>query len=526
MPLDMAGESYSQRPLLWRFSLRGLISLMTLLAFLVWVLSWSWDRDERLILGLWIVGVTAAIYRSYRRKERGIGSCVIVGGLFPAVAYLGLYLSGGVYWNVGMAPDEVVSTNVGFIVSMGALLGGILAAAITPRGLYELPPSRRDDRRLTRLVGLAIVAVAATLSIGVWTLHRRSKTWKPHTVASARDEHSQGTNPPLAALSGDGSLLAATIQPLFNARQLAAADVATAKKLLQGRPLRIWDLTNRTERIPNNILVPYAQSMTFSPDGKSLALVQRFKDGISIRDSTSGKESKFLAARTVNEWDGARCIYSRDGTLLAISCWGDPKSMVQLWRVSDGTLIKEQAIDGRAQIELIGDRFALFVMREDPEVGEVATAELLELSTLEPLQAKWRGQETVMWAGSVVSPDGLYLGAYEQLVELRTGRVCPLSADIYAFARGGKYAIGVRNEVEPDRPLWLPDWFFALPFVRHCWRCGAQSQIALFETATGREICASPWSFRHINDLQVSTDGRVVAAVDEWDEIHIWGVPN
>ena len=131
---------------------------MLLVAIAAWFVGWrSWDWDERLLLGCWFIAVSVSILRSRMHVQRGIWRAALAGGLAAAFAYamyFGLSMADLIF---SRAADDYFLPNVLAAMIVGTIAGAGLAAAFTPSGLEELPPSQRSDRLRHRMTSSSSV---------------------------------------------------------------------------------------------------------------------------------------------------------------------------------------------------------------------------------------------------------------------------------------------------------------------------------------------------------------------------------
>ncbi len=499
----------------WRFSLKSLLLLIVLAAVCFWLIRWElWDLDERIILGSWFIAVTAAIAYSRRRGGRGIYLSAVCGGLLPTVLVL-------VYYLIAMTIGE--STNITrvdipycviAVFFAGASLGALLAAAFTPQGLAELPPSQQEDRLQRRLLIFSSVSVLFVLAVGGWSIYVRATEWKFRDGFWLPSELHYGKT---ISLSLDGSHLLATADAKGKADQML---------LVIG-----WNLSPLDPEPVLTTHIPAGSGKAWTPDGNWLAIASMADDvpKISLLPlEPQHKAVEFSVPAPPEAWDEGTVSFSEDGSILRFVMSKDDspaEKTVYRWSVGDWNRLPEM-LDKNLEPSISGKTGRRIEVLTFPGAGPfddpAYQVEVWAPNVDQPLFSFGPFSDPYP---ATLSPDGNHLAAGATLIDLRTKTTRELPGVVRAFLRDGKQLLCSRRY---DRVAGYKYWggwrTCPLPLVRHLWWDSDFEQLLLVDSTTGRVIRRSQWISGWLPAVVVSQDGRV-AITDDFRKILVWEIP-
>jgi len=467
--------------------------LVALILTLVWILSWQWDPDERIVAVAWLLSAPFCLVAGWQGRRRGYIAVAAIGGIIPVTVYWTsnfLHISG-----LGGRAEPLMLLTLLSISICGAVAAVLLTTGI--RQFRRLSPIAQ--RRLI-VAGISLIVAVVVCRIA-WVVYRDLTSWKP--VLTIAEFKSDLPNRPFA-LSDDGSLLA-----------VAASGGPNGKSRL-----RVWDVASGTERQSPGLSGVFVQSISFAPDGSRIAVVHGANEGISVYETATGNLLKSLAAAPSNIRGGDNCCFSGDGGELAAIEYNYRANIctVKVWNTNTWEALCVHRVKGLVRLFAAGEGLALLI-------GD-GRARLLDAQSLNPLSPHAIDFDTV--GQPSMSRDGMSVGSGHSLVDVQSGKVTRLTGPVYCLADGGRYFVARRCDMDAYRHLGL-DWRRSLPFVRHWWAYRAAiSQVVLVDAHSGKEICASsPNQGGGIGEIRSSGDGKTVAARDgRGESFRVWRVPD
>lgn len=469
--------------------------LVALILTLVWILSWPWDPDERIVAVAWLLSVPVCLVASWQGRRRGYVAAAVIGGIIPVTGYFFshfLNVSG-----LGGIAERLMLLTLLSISAAGAIGAVLLTAAI--RQFRSLSPITKR-RLIVAAVSLIVVGVVCRIA---WVVYRDCTSWKPTlTIADIKSDLSNRPPRP-CALSDDGSLLA-----------VAASGGPNGKARL-----RLWEVASGTERQPLELSGVFVQSICFAPGGSRIAVVHGAKEGVSVYETATGNLLKSLTAAPSNIRTGDNCCFSGDGQELATLEYNYNANVctVKVWATDAWKPLYGHRVDGLVRLFAAGEGLALLI-------GE-GRAKLVDAQSLKPLSSHSIDFDTM--GVPSMSRDGMTIGSGRSLVDVQSGKVTRLTGPVYCLANGGRRFVARRCDMDAYRHMGL-DWRRGLPFFRHLWAYrAAGSQVVLVDPHSGKEICASPTNLGGIGEIRSSGDGRTVAA-QNWngESFRVWRVPD
>jgi hypothetical protein len=474
---------------------------VALLLALVWVFTWSWNADERIVLGTWLVFVLPTIALGRRGRFRGFIAATLAGAIFPVT----------VFWCVHALPlgfginTRVADLMTPTLISI-AVGGGI--AALTSIALIQLITHLSAQRRkqLVRiLLGLMAVGFAARI---ILVVYQDRVSWKPVFTLGALDSKAAISYWGPFALSDDGSLLAVA-EPFANEDERARSR------------LQLWNLEHGQQRPRWDLSIPMVQSVCFSPDTSKLAVVHTGDRGISIYDTFSGELVKSLPVSSFSPWQSNSCCFSGNGRKLVFCNYDTPiqAHTVQVWRTDTWKPVSKHRTDPSWVRLFPTEQGAICLL-------EGANPKLVDAESQKPVTAKAidydpKGQP-------FVSRDGKFVGSGKSLVEVETGIVHPLTATINGLLSHGRF-VTCRCDMDGNQSPAAPDFLEGVPFFRHLWMQGRyrNGQVVLLDTFTGEEVRSSPdyTTDEAFYSFQSSADGKTVAGQTWRGSMYVWRVP-
>ncbi|HUE73301.1 MAG TPA: WD40 repeat domain-containing protein [Pirellulaceae bacterium] len=468
--------------------------LVALILTLVWILSWQWDPDERIVAAVWLLSAPFCVVAGWQGRRRGYVAAAAIGGVIPVTVYMiSHYLR---ILGLGAWPEPLMLLTLLSISAAGAIGAVLLTTAI--RQIRSLGPITRH-RLIVAVVGLIVAGVVCRIA---WVVYRDRTSWKPAlTIAEFKSDL---PNRPFA-LSDDGSVLA-----------VAASGGPKGKARL-----RLWDVASGKERQSLDLNGAFVQSICLAPDGSRIAVVHGAKEGVSVYETTTGNLLKSLTAAPSNLRSGDNCCFSGDGRELAALEYNYRAQVytVKMWATDTWESLGEHRVEGDlVRLFAAGDGLALLI-------GD-GRARLLDAQSLKPLIPHAIDFDTV--GQPTMSRDGMTVGSGHSLVDTQSGKVTRLTGPVYCLASGGRRFVARRCDMDAYRPRAL-DWRRGLPFVRHWWAYRtAGSQVVLVDAYSGKEICVSPANPGGVvGQIRCSGDGKMVAA-QNWngESFSVWRVPD
>ena len=495
----------------FRFSLRQLLLVVLLASAGVWLVAWPlWDRDERLLLGLWLFAVSAAIGYSQQRNRRGVRLATVVGGITPLAAYA-MYAAW--VW-LHLLPerwmDQYIVQNAAATSIVGAAAAMIFATVFTPHWKPDLSIHQRSARIERRQLAFAAGVLAAVLLVGAWTVHHRSHVWPTRTLDVS-----------LAFVSG--------VDVTRDGTRLVAYQKSAGRTELHPSRLEIVDLESLVKKPIVLKLSRGVNSVAFSPDGSLLAVAAGTSPiEVTIFDAKTGqlRQSLSIQSEPGNVEDAPVVTFAPDGSELWLRTFLrnrlNTNSYLRVWNTADWTLISSRSYAGACFVVPSLNGLRLICVQPGSVGNPTYTIAVVDRDTgvcgnrLGPFQD---------FVPLQFALDGDKLAVGSVLADFKTGEVerLPKSVSVCGFLASGRRILANEHEFghfNPTAPSRGPT-IYALPLVRHLWRHGLHSRFVVFDLPSRRRMAASQW-------VPGGYQGKVVMPEDGSSAIvgkSIWTIP-
>ena len=508
-----ADSAQARRPRL-QFSLREMLLVMLVGTIAVWIASWQeWDADERMLLGFWVVAVSAAITRSRLRGQRGVWLTASAGGAAALAGYATYWLWLAVGLLRETSADRHLIGSAAIAAIAGFVSGALAAAAFTPAGIEELPPSQREDRLRRRLPQFVGAILAFVLLIGAYGAYERGTRWEGRPADWLFGWPSGRT------ISLDGSRWAAY------GRRRPTSDYEPI--LLQ--------LADPRDSQQKPILLEFdsaVESIAFSPRGSELAVVLDANPiQLLLLDSMNGSELKRLSVAFPpgNAEFAPSVKFSPDGKrLMLLTLHGSEEQLmttIREWSVADWTQVGERDFEGPCFLHASRETLRLVLVSESerrqltpPTAMPVAVAVLDEsgnvIGSFDPCLDHFQIR---------FSPRGDRFLCYGQLYDLATGEIKSLPARLVAFTPDGDRVIGVEGY---SSRLLNGGPIRALPILRHVFERESRSRLVVFDARTGEQTFSSRWTEGLTSDMLLPDDCSFAVAGGIYSGYCVWELPD